>query len=327
MSLLRAELDRLLARRLVRLMFVLLLVAFGITVATTLAASTTPTSAQLATATQQAEQERLRAELNYRDCLAAQSPGPAELREQFPPFCPPVDPADYRPENYVPGAFVFEREIEGLLYFQIAFLALFGFVVAASFIGTELASGGVTNLLLWESRRSRVLGAKLGVILAAVAVVAVVSTALFVGAFWVIAEVAGLPGRMTGQRWGWLVLTALRGLGTVLGAAVGGFAIATLGRHTAAALGAVAAYAVLWEAGARVVMTVVDTSLTELWMLSTYLGAWTTGTQSVFNNNCRYNYEVCTIDVYWGHAAAVFGVLLAALLGTAFRSFDRRDLI
>ena len=48
--------------------------------------------------------------------------------------------------------FTFAEEAEPLLYFLIAFLALFGFLVGASYIGADLNSGGVVNLLLWRPR-------------------------------------------------------------------------------------------------------------------------------------------------------------------------------
>ena len=80
-----------------------------------------------------------------------------------------------------------------------------------------------------------------------------------------------------GDFWPSLGLIWFRGVVLVLFAAAAGFAIATLGRRTAAALGAVTAYAVVWELGLRVVMEVVNMPRAEDWMLSTYLDAWLTG--------------------------------------------------
>ena len=56
MNLVRAELERLTARRFVQLMLVLLAVAFAVTVATTLAGSHQPTATELQQANWQVEQ-------------------------------------------------------------------------------------------------------------------------------------------------------------------------------------------------------------------------------------------------------------------------------
>lgn len=331
MNLIRAELSRLAARRFVQLMVVLLVAAFAVTIATTLASSHRPSPDELARAQQQVEQQRFNAEQWHRECLAAQEPGaPAELREKFPSDCVNYSPSQPRLENFLAGVFVFEREIRPLMFFLTAFLALFGFLVGASSIGAELTSGGMTNLLLWRPQRMTVLGTKLGTLLASALVLSVVATVLYVGAFWVIAEVGGLPGNVDARFWGQLSLTAARGLALTLGAAALGFAIATLGRHTAAALGVVAAYAIVWEVGARIVMEVVEAVRPEQWMLSTYLGAWMAGRIDLWDRSgcggdvagfCDPRYTVT-----WVYALVVLLGVLAAFVGAAFYAFRRRDL-
>ncbi|MDG4829369.1 ABC transporter permease [Solwaraspora sp. WMMD1047] len=331
MNLIRAEVGRLTARRFVQVMVLLLIGAFGITIATTIAGSHAPTGPELARAEAQAAETRLDAERWYADCLAAQrSAEPSDLREKYPRDCDDLRPARIDAADFLYGVFVFDRQIRPLVYFLVTFLALFGFLVGASYIGADLNSGGMTNLLLWRPSRLTVLGGKLGTLLAGVLLVSLVAAVLYLGAFWTIAQVGGLPGNTDGEFWGWLALTVGRGFALILMTTAAGFAIATLGGHTAAALGTVAGYAVLWEAGARIVMEIVEAARPDQWMLSTYVITWMTGETSLWDQRaCRGAVDVdCTgaYTITWVPAALVLLAVTAGAVGTAFAVFRRRDL-
>jgi ABC-type transport system involved in multi-copper enzyme maturation permease subunit len=120
-------------------------------------------------------------------------------------------------------------------------------VIGASFIGAEWHAGTVATLLVWEPRRFRVFIAKALALALFAFVAAVVVQALLVAA---LAPAAIFRGTTTGVDATWV--RQVLGLG-VRGALVGtvvaliGFAIASLGRNTAAALGAVFAYLVVLE--------------------------------------------------------------------------------
>ncbi|HWH01110.1 MAG TPA: ABC transporter permease, partial [Pilimelia sp.] len=231
MNLLRAELGRLTARRFVRLMVVLLVVAGGLAMATTVASSSPPDAQRVAAAARQAAEERANAARFLAECRAARAPGaPQSLREKYPP-CERIDVNQPVTEDFLYGVFVFDRQIKVLLLVLAAFLALFGFLVGASYVGAELASGGMTNLLLWRPRRGRVLGTKLAAVTGGVFVASVLATLLYVGGFWLIGQTVGLPGRVTAHEWGAHGLLALRGIGVAVVATVVGFCVATLGRH------------------------------------------------------------------------------------------------
>ncbi|WP_327042860.1 ABC transporter permease subunit [Micromonospora ureilytica] len=337
MNLVRAELERLSARRFVQLMVVLLVLAFAVTAATTMAGSHKPTASELSSAREQAADERRALEATHQECLARQnSTLPADTDRFFPSDCSDIDPIrqDRLPiaADYLPGVFNFAEQAKPLLYFLIAFLVLFGFLVGASYIGADLTSGGVVNLLLWRPRRLTVLAAKLGTLLGAVLVLALLASVAYLATFWVIGQTAGLPGRLDGDFWRSLGAVHGRGLVLVLLASAVGFAIATLGRHTSAALGAVAAYAVVWELGGRLVLEIVDARRPDQLMLSSHIGAWLGGRAQFFDPElCRGSagtgYCEGFYTLNWPTALLVLLVLTGGLTAAAFAVFRRRDLI
>ncbi|MBM0234195.1 ABC transporter permease subunit [Micromonospora sp. STR1_7] len=338
MNLVRAELERLSARRFVQLMVVLLVLAFGVTAATTLAGSHKPSADELASARAQATEARRGMEMAFQECLARQNGTlpPREPESYYPRDCSEIDPV--RSErlpitaDYLPGVFSFAEQARPLLYFLIAFLVLFGFLVGASYIGADLNSGGVVNLLLWRPRRLTVLGAKLGALLGSVLALSVLASLFYLATFWVIGQTAGLAGRLSGDFWRSLGAVHGRGMVLVLLASALGFAIATLGRHTSAALGAVAAYAVVWELGARLVLEIVDARRPDQLMLSSHIGAWLTGETRFWDSQlCADSrpgvYCESFYSLTWGPALLVLLVITGGLTAAAFVVFRRRDLI
>lgn len=335
MNLVRAELERLSARRFVQLMVVLLVLAFAVTAATTLAGSHKPTASELNSARKQATEARQSMEATHQECLARMKDrSPTDTSEYFAD-CADLDPVRQDrlpiPADYLPGVFTFAEQAEPLLYFLIAFLVLFGFLVGASYIGADLTSGGVVNLLLWRPRRLTVLAAKLGTLLGAVLVLALLASVAYLATFWVIGQTAGLPGRLDGDFWRSLGVVHGRGLVLVLLASALGFAIATLGRHTSAALGAFAAYAVVWELGARLVLEIVDARKSDLFMLSSHIGAWLNGGARFYDERLCTGGPGLNCDPFYTITSSasllVLLVLAGGLTAAAFAVFRRRDLI
>jgi ABC-2 type transport system permease protein len=320
-NLVRAELTRLVTRRFTQVMVVLLLAAFGITLATTVSSTHRPTDSEVVAAERRADAERTSLRVIRAECERAQRPdAPADLRLRYQNInCRGYDEDEVTAEDFLPGVFSFTGSARNLVMFLSAFLALFGFLVGASFVGAELTSGGMTNLLLWRPRRLQVLGAKLGTLLAGVAGLAVAATVVYLGMFWARARVPGFASHQTGEFWSDLVVVCLRGIGLALAAASTGFAIATAGKHTSTALGVAAGYAVLWEIGLRLVMEIVGADQPGRWVLSSYLAAWMDGR---FDLPTRFGTEV----IRWWHAGLLFAVLLGVGVGGAFAQFRRRDL-
>ncbi|GAB3955240.1 ABC transporter permease subunit [Micromonospora vulcania] len=338
MNLVRAELERLSARRFVQLMVVLLVLAFGVTAATTLAGSHRPSAAELSAARNEAAEARQGMEDTFQRCLARQDGAITSPDEgnYYPADCSEIDPTrrDRLPiaADFLPGVFSFAQQARPLLYFLIAFLVLFGFLVGASYVGADLNSGGVVNLLLWRPRRLTVLGTKLGALLGGVLALALAASVLYLATFWVIGQTAGLATELDGDFWRELGALHGRGLVLVLLVSALGFAIATLGRHTSAALGAVAAYAVVWELGARLVLEIVDARRPDQLMLSSHIGAWLSGEARFYDNQlCRGSADGIYCDGFysltWGPSLIVLLGITGGLTAAAFAVFRRRDLI
>lgn len=125
-----------------------------------------------------------------------------------------------------------------------AILIIVAWLVGASFIGAEWHTGNITTVLTWEPRRLQLLIVKL---LACLIVVSLAALVLHVLLALVLLPAAALRGSTTGFDWGEtagvaLRVVALAGIGAVLG-----FALAAIGRNTAAALGIGFAYLAVIE--------------------------------------------------------------------------------
>lgn len=317
MNLIKAELLRFSSRRFIQIMYVALLIAFGFTIFTVMA-STEPATPQL---WKQAEAE---AEIHRQYLLTEYTSCMNNLTDKT--RCADLDPRRVVTEDFLYGVFHFGRNITALIWFLGAFLSLFGYLIMASFIGSELHSGGMTNLLLWRPNRLAVLGAKLGVGLGMLTVVSVIFSLLYVGTFYGIATVSGYAGGMTAAAWSAIALDVLRGIGMALVAGLIAFAVATLGRHTAAALGGLLGYVVVWEGGARLMMQIVTgpSGNDDGYFLSTYIAAWFSGEYRYWDD--YYLGAGVEHVIYWWHSAVVFAVIGGGLAALAFTGFKRRDL-
>jgi ABC-2 type transport system permease protein len=124
---------------------------------------------------------------------------------------------------------------------------LFSFIVGASFVGAEWRAGVMTTLLTWEPRRARVFAAKAsvagglggGLVIALNIVVAL--------ALWPTFVLRGSTAGLDSDFWIGVLGVLLRG--GVAGAALAlvGFAVASIGRNTAAALAGVLSYFIVIE--------------------------------------------------------------------------------
>ncbi len=126
-------------------------------------------------------------------------------------------------------------------------LIIAGWLLGASFIGADWRVGTITTLLTWEPRRARVIVAKVLACAAGVFALAIALQAVLGG---VLGLDAMFRGTTEGVDASWLREAsgvALRAATLASLASVVGFAVASIGRNTAAALGAGFAYLAVVE--------------------------------------------------------------------------------
>lgn len=337
-GLVRAEVRRLTKRRLTRLMLILLVLGLGtIAVAFTIASHKIG-PAQVAAAEADARQQYEQALVQHRqmvaDCEAAKARG-EDITQRFPPDCGNDPQFAPQPEWFdaswnLPYEFNFRDEFGVFISVFAGIMALFGFIVGASYVGAEWHSGGMMNLLLWRPRRLRVLFTKLGVLLGGVLGVTVVLGALWTVAFWLIGRFDGQTGKLTQGVWESLALTGARGVGLVLAVTAVAFGLASAGRHTAMALGVAIGLGVISEIGMRIALGIAGVRFGDRWVLSTYALAWFEKKWELVDYQaCNFTMGECQPDkfiVTWQQSALVFGVGTAAVLAAAIWLMRSRDI-
>jgi hypothetical protein len=337
MSLVKAERRRLFKRRFTRWMLLFVLLAMGAIVAGTAYTTTKIGPAERAAAEAQAvrtaEEWRIQADQERVACQAAKDSGVGT--DRFPPDfdCSQIRgpaPGEVDPAWYLPNQFSLKDDFESLIIAAAALLALFGFVVGASYVGAEWSSGGMMNLLVWRPRRLPVLFTKLATALGGVLAISVVLGAAWTGAFWLIARYRGDTSGLTPGTWESFGLTGARGLGIVLALTAIGFCLASFGRHTAMALGAAIGVAVIGEIGLRIALGMAGVPFADRYMLSTYGLAWFLKSWELEDwRVCEWSVGQCeptALLITWQDSAIVFGTALAISLVAAFWSIRRRDI-
>jgi len=338
LNLARAEWSRFFARRFNRIMVLFILALFA-AIALGYAANTEPITPEAVArarveAQAQIDQQIRYMEAEYQRCVTGQAAGEGK---DFPPGFNCEDlrfkgtgfTVDEYAQSMLPHQFRFVPESDGVLYLAAAILCMFAFVVGASFVGAEWTSGGMTNLLLWRPRRLPLLATKLATGLAGIFVVALGALAFWLGTLWTIAAARGSTAGATSGFWQSLSLSSLRVLGLTLAAAAVGFALASMGRHTAMALGFFIGYLLVVELGARIVFGAVNIAFPERFTLLPYVVGWMSKKYVLYDYDvCRFSFDVCEPTRYvitWSSAAWVIGLIAALLVGGAMFAFRRRD--
>ncbi|NYF55611.1 ABC transporter permease subunit [Micromonospora purpureochromogenes] len=337
MSLYRTELRRLTKRRFTRWMtlagvLVLLAVLAGVFLTNHKIGP-----AERARAERQAEQqyqEQVRwAEQEKAACVQAQAAGtPKDGR--FPPDCEMISPPPqdaFQAQWFLPSTFDFRKTFDETLVPFTAILALVGFVVGASFVGAEWSTGGMMNLLLWRPKRLTVLLTKLAALLTGLLTLALTSAVVWTVGFWLVGTFRGTTAKTTSGAWQSFALTGLRGLLLVLTAATIGFALASLGRHTAMALGGAIALAVVGQFGVGILLSMANVKFVEAWLLPTYALAWMQKKVTLEDwDSCQATYfgecKPDTLTVTWQQSSVLLAVGLTVILGAALWTMRRRDI-
>lgn len=332
MSLFRAELRRLAKRRFPRWMLLVVLAVMAATVVGAFALHTKPGPEAEAQARAKAEEtyaEQQRwMELEIAECEQStnieRNWGVTDCEEIRHRYGTEVEDMV---EWFLPPAFEFRDDFPPMITVLTALLTAFGFIVGASFIGAEWRSGGMANLLVWQPRRLQVFLTKLGAVLVGTLGLGVLLGTVWTAAFWWVALQRGVADMSSGA-WQSFALMGLRGVTLALVAAALGFAVASIGRHTAMALGAVVALAVAGY-GMAVVMVMGGVSSVERWLYNTYLQAWMNKSVVIYDYaGCDWSMGQCLpreIEITWQTSGLLLAAILLVVLGAAMWHLRRRD--
>ena len=288
----RVELRRILSRRLLRfstLVVVGLLIIAGAIVFFT--SDMTP-----------AEVEQVRAD-RLQSCVESQGfgnapPGTTDLER----FCREDMGDDIDPRlDYVEVA-------EAVTELAFPFMML-GWIMGASFIGAEWSNRMVTTTLTWEPRRIRVLVAKMLALVVVVALWILFLLLFYAAAVYPAAAVHGITSTVDGTVLREMAESMLRVDALAVVFALLGFALATMGKNTAAALGVGFAYL-------AVVETIIRGFKPEWsdWLLGDNISLFLLGVQESPLNHGQ------------GTAALILVGYIGALLLAATAVFRRREI-
>ncbi|HET9650061.1 MAG TPA: hypothetical protein VFP34_17785 [Microlunatus sp.] len=257
-----AELNRLASRRLSLVLAAAVVVVVALFQVAVAQAVAPPSAAQVAVARQGFEQDRQQWQQNHeqwqQQCLD-QGGSEAEC------VIPEPSEADYglapTPYGDIVGAGV---------TFAVVMAMLAAYVISASFMGAEYSTGSLGNWLTFVPRRERVYAAKVVALVIGSGALGALAGLLMVGGAAIVTSVQGQP--LTGI--GGVTAAAARGVPVVVFAALMGFGIALLTRHTVAALGALLGYGLLVLGLSIVSYLVPVLSLLKRWQLETNILAF-----------------------------------------------------
>jgi ABC-type transport system involved in multi-copper enzyme maturation permease subunit len=307
MSLLLAELRRMLSRRAVVVLLVAGLV-FTALVAGGVAWDGRPiSSGDVAAAQEQIDRDIALCEENPRRYGRGPNFECADAMGQ---------PADYIYRQVLtPGAV-----LESSLLPLTLVLSLLALLIGTTFVGAEWTSGSLSNLLLFEPRRSMVWVAKL----LAVAVVVTAFAAVVLGtavAASLAAAYAWSDVEWTSTR-GWdAAYATLRSISVVGAVAVVGVAMTLALRSTMATVGLALGYVLVGEALLRAVAQ----QSVEKWLLTSHLFAFLQGKVRLVSYEDFARRPDVTV-LHLQTSALYLGVLLLVLLVVSLLTFRRRDI-
>ncbi len=310
MRLFRVELRRFLSRRAIIVVMVLGGLACGAIAAGILYETRPPSAADLAGAQRDVDQINQDRFTQRRLDRCVEKTGEVERCERR--WLLTVDEYFYR-EKLSPAQF------KGWLIPMAGVAAAVAFLLGATFVGADFSSGSVGTQLLFEPNRLKVWAAKAGAAAVGSAAFAALTLALTNGVIWFFAKSWDRPFR-DGLGGDW---SAALGRGVVLAsaAAVGGYALVTLARHTAAALGVLAVYGIAGEAVLRNVWTG-----SEKWLFSNHVLAWVGGDfkRQVYVE-CFQGCPPVILNFTKPFAATYMGLVLLVVALISLLVFRRRD--
>ena len=159
----------------------------------------------------------------------------------------------------------------------------------------------------------------------------VVVSAGWTGLFALVASLRGTLAGMTSGAWQSILLMELRGLVLVLVAGAVGFGLASLGRHTAMALGAAIGVIIVFQFGLGTVLALAEVPFAEAYLAPVWTQAWLDKSAVVTDyNSCDYSgtqgCEPATLTITWPVAGALLAVITLLVVGAAMWTMRSRDI-
>jgi hypothetical protein len=323
-GLVRAETHRFLARRFIRVLLVVALVGWLAATVLALLAFRSASPEQLAQARQDQQEQVQLAEQSREQCLADPT-RPADVAAAD--WCGPPATADQFPLSQFlqPAPFAMAQDATDGAVSVAAVSAALAFLVGATFVGAEWSTRSMVALLFWETRRPRVMAAKLLVTAVAAAVLGLVMQALWLGLATLLRSVAGdgadLPDGF------WSAFLGIQGRGVLLALCAGllGFGLTNLLRNTGAATGVAFVYVAIVENAVRALRPA-----WQPWLLTNNAAALVLpdGLTLFLDDgvDAQGVYQPVEYLLTSGQAAAYLALVTAAVVGVGVALFSRRDL-
>ena len=323
-DLVRAEAHRLRARRFIHVLLAIALLGWVVALVISLLAFRSPTPESLADA-RQAQQEQIQASSEGRQQCLTDPTRPDDVPVEE--WCgPPVTEEQIPLSTFLqPPPFSLAADGVNGAVSVAALGAALAFLVGATSVGAEWSTRSMVALLFWETRRPRVMAAKLLVVAAATVALGSVVQALWLGMATLLQAVAG--DGVTPPAGFWSDLLGASGRGVLLTAFAGllGFGLTNLLRNTGAATGVAFVYLAIVENAVRALRPA-----WQPWLLTNNAAALVVPDGLTLFIDQRVDAQGSFRSVEYlltsTQATVFLAVVTAAVVGLGVVLFSRRDL-
>jgi ABC-2 type transport system permease protein len=217
-----------------------------------------------------------------------------------------------RPEQFVGGEAFAVANLPDVLRGTAFIVLVIALMIGSSSVGAEWQSGSMATLLTWEPRRARVLLVRSVVVASMVFALAVVIQVVLSGLLWFVAIWRGTTAGAGSTLLQHVAGVTLRVAIVAAVTSLLGVSLATIGRNTAAALGAVFVYLAVVESLLRA--------------FAPRFTPWLLGPNTVVFVDGRPSFPSPSATVVTvGHALVVTVGYAVVLLAAAVASFRARD--